>query len=698
MYIATVPNRHSPPAILIRESYRQQGKVKSRTIANITHLPVETIEAIRLSLKGEKLVASDAFDIIKSRHHGQIDAVYTAIQRLGVEKLIAPRPSKERDLVIALLIARIVQPNSKLATPRWWQTTTLPNMLDVMGADEDDLYAAMDWLLERQEAIENKMATRHLQEGGLVLYDLSSSYFEGVTCPLAAFGYNRDGKKGKLQVNYGLLTDGRGCPIAVSVFEGNTTDGKTLMPQVDMMQQRFKIKTLTLVGDRGMITQKHIDEQLRDRAGVDWVTALKKTSIQKLVKAGAVQLDLFDENNLFELMHPDYPGERLIACRNTALTARLSKKRESLLQATKRVLEKSRNTIIQGKLRGKEKIRARVNKVVGQELLSCFTFKISDEHFHFKSANKQSAADEIYAHLCKKLEKISTRIRQGKLKGKTKILASVNKLLDKKLITLFKLDVCDDHFSFSVSDETLAKQAAFDNLNNKLQQVVTLVSQGKYGGKDKIGLRVGKVIRQYKMEKHFILTLTDNDFTFRVDPNKVAAEAALDGIYIVRTSISDERLTANDTVRTYKSLSQVERAFRSFKSMGLHIRPIYHRLEDRVRGHIFLCMLAYYVEWHMKEAWRALLFSDEEQEAKTTRDPVTPAIRSDSAQLKAATKMLVDGTAVHSFQSLLHLLSTIVRNSCRTKGDGSNDSIFEITTTPDAKQRRALDLIAEIKP
>lgn len=699
MYITTVPNRNSPPAILLRESYREQGKVKNRTLANLTPLPAEALEALRLSLKGETLVvATDAFDIITSPHHGHVDAVYTAIKRLGVEKLIASRPSKERDLVVALLIARIVQPKSKLATSRWWQTTTLPNMLDLMGANEDDLYAAMDWLLERQKAIENKMATRHLQEGGLVLYDLSSSYFEGVTCPLAAFGYNRDGKKGKLQVNYGLLTDGRGCPVAVSVFEGNTTDGKTLMQQVDMMQQQFKIKALTLVGDRGMISQKHIDEQLRDRAGVDWITALKKTSLQKLFKAGAVQLELFDENNLFELCHPDYPGERLIACRNTALTARLSKKRQALLNATERVLESSRKTIAQGKLRGKEKIRARINKSIEQALRHCFTFVITDDHFHFECVHKQSAIDDIYTLLCKKLEKIGTRVSQGKLKGKTRILTSVNKLLDKKRVTFFKLDVRDDHFSFNVSNETRAKQAAFDNVDNKLQAIVTLVKQGKYGGKDKIGLRVGKVISKYKMEKHFVLTLTDNDFSFRVDADKVAAEAVLDGIYIVRTSVSDDRLTTAETVRTYKSLSQVERAFLSFKSLDLHIRPIRHRLENRVRGHIFLCMLAYYVEWHMKEAWRPLLFSDEEQGRKATQDPVAAAIRSESAQRKAATKKLEDGTEVHSFQSLLHQLSTIVSNRCRAKGAGANGVLFEITTIPDAKQRMALDLIADIKP
>jgi len=698
MYVATVPNRNSPPAILLRESYREQGKVKTRTLANLSHLPDEALEALRLSLKGEKLVvATDAFDILESRHHGQIEAVYTAMKRLGVENLIASHPSKERTLVVALLIARIVQPNSKLATTRWWHTTTLPRMLGVTAADEDDLYAAMDWFLEQQETIENKIAARHLQEGGLVLYDLSSSYFEGVTCPLAAFGYNRDGKKGKLQINYGLLTDARGCPVAVSVFEGNTTDAKTLIPQVDMMQQRFKIKTLTLIGDRGMITQKHIDEQLRDRKGVDWITALKKTSLQKLVSAGQIQLELFDEHNLFELTHPDYPGERLIACRNTALTARLSKKRESLLRATEQVLEKSRKIIIQGKLMGEEKIRVRVNKLVDKELLDCFTFKITDDHFHFEPVHKQSTLDKIYAKLCKKLEKIGARVAQGKLKGKTKILTCANKLLDEKLVALFKLDVHDDHFSFSVSDEVPAKKAAFNNLNTKLNHVVTLVGQGKYGGKDKIGLRVGKVISTYKMEKYFNLTITDNDFTFRVDPNKVEEDAVLDGIYIVRTCVSKERLTANETVRTYKSLSQVERAFRSFKSMDLHVRPIRHRLENRVRGHIFLCMLAYYVEWHMKEAWRSLLFSDEEQQAKTTRDPVAPAIRSQSAQLKAATKILVDGTTVHSFQSLLHQLSTIVRNSCRTRGVEATESLFEITTTPDAKQRVALDLIAGIK-
>ena len=700
MYIATVPNRNSPPAILLRESYREQGKVKTRTLSNLSHLPPESIEVLRRSLKGEKLIpATDAFDIIASRPHGHIEAVYTAIKRLGVENLIASRQCEERDIVIAMVVARIVQPNSKLATSRWWHTTTLPSVLCVTDSSEDDLYSAMDWLLDRQKTIEKKMAARHLREGGLVLYDLSSSYFEGSTCPLARFGYNRDGKKGKLQVNYGLLTDGRGCPVAVSVFEGNTTDGKTLIPQVDMMQQRFKIKTLTLVGDRGMITQKHIDEQLRDREGVDWITALRNTSIKKLVESGNVQFELFDEKNLFELTgHPDYPGERLIACRNPEIAKRRSKNRESLLKATSQALEKCSKTINQGKLRGEEKICARVKNVVGKELFDSFSFDITDDHFHFDVVRKQDALEKIYADICKKLKKIATKVNQGKLKGKTQISASVNKLLGKKIIDFFKLDLRDDYFSFSVTDEALAKQAAFDSISEKLNNIVVIVEQGKYGGKAKIGLRIGKVISRHKMEKHFILTITDNDFTFRVDLDKVKAESMLDGIYIIRSSVSEERLTANETVRTYKSLSQVERAFRSLKSMDLHIRPIHHRLEKRVRGHIFLCMLTYYVEWHMKEAWRTLLFSDENQELKTTRDPVAPAIRSKRAQRKATSKTLDDGTAVHSFQTLLHLLSTIVRNSCRSIGNRTNESTFEVTTTPDAKQRAALELISRIKP
>lgn len=700
MYIATIPNRNSPPAILLRESYREQGKVKTQTLANFSHLPAESIEVLRQSLKGEKLIpVTDAFDILSSRHHGQIDAVYTAIKRLGLENLIASRPCKERDIVVAMLIARIAQPDSKLATTRWWHTTTLPSIMGVDDSSEDDLYSAMDWLLDRQKVIEKKMAARHLREGGLVLYDLSSSYFEGATCPLATLGYNRDGKKGKLQVNYGLLTDGRGCPVAVSVFEGNTTDSKTLMPQVDMMQQRFKIKTLTLVGDRGMITQKHIDEQLRDREGVDWISALRNTSIKKLIESKNVQLELFDEKNLFELTgHPDYPGERLIACRNPELAKRRNKKRESLLKATKQALEKCYKTIILGKLRGKENIRTRVKKILGKEILDCFSLNISDDHFHFDILEKKEASEKIYADLCKKLKNIATKVNDGKLKGKPNVSSCVNKLIGKKCIKFFKLDLRDDYFSFSVSDDALAKQAAFDSICNNLNKILTLVELGKYGGKDKIGLRVGKVINRYKMEKHFIVTITDNDFIFRVDLDKVKAESMLDGVYIVRTSLSKKCITANETVRTYKSLSQVERAFRSLKSMDLHIRPIYHRLENRVRGHIFLCMLSYYVEWHMKEAWRPLLFSDENQELKSTRDPVAPAVRSKSAQRKAATKILDDGTIAHSFQTLLNQLSTIVRNSCRSIGDRINESTFEVTTTPDAKQRVALELVSKIKP
>lgn len=567
MYIATVPNRNSPPAILLRESYREHGKVKTRTLANLSNLPSEAIEALRQTLKGQTLVPCEqAFEAVASAHHGHVQAVLKAMQRLGFGELIASRRSPERERVVAMVAARVLEPDSKLATTRWWHLTTLPDQLGVGDADEDDLYAALDWLLERQSRIEAKLAARHLDHDAMALYDLTSSYFEGRSCPLAAFGHNRDGKKGKRQVNYGLLTNAAGVPVSVSVFEGNTGDTRTLLGQVNTVRERFGIERFVLVGDRGMITQKQVDA-LRGVDGVDWIAALRPEGIRSLVEAGAVQMDLFDERNLFELTHPDFPGERLVACRNPELAQRRRNKRASLLAATERELDKVRGMVARGRLRGA----------------------------------------------------------------------------------------------------------------------------------DAIGVRVGKGVNKYKVAKHFRLDIRDDDFDFEIDPSSVDAEAALDGVYVVRTSLSAERISAADTVRSYKQLSRVERAFRSLKGVDLEVRPIRHRCEPRVRAHIFLCMLAYYVQWHMRQAWQPLLFDDEDAAAKAVRDPVAPAERSAGARRKAQTRQLDNGDAVHSFRTLLRSLSAIVRNTCRVPGAGAEAPTFEVVTTPTAAQQRAFDLLERIK-
>ncbi len=567
MHIDIVPNRNSPPAVLLRESYREGTKVRKRTLANLSALSAAQVDAIRKTLRGETLVPlADLFEIVHSHHHGHVQAIRTAMQQLGFESLIASRPSRERDLIVAMVMARIIEPTSKLATTRWWHTTTLPDICGVADADEDDLYAALDWLITRQEHIEKKLAARHLHKGGFVLYDLSSSYFEGKTCPLAARGYNRDGKSGKLQVNYGLLTDPRGRPVAVSVFAGNTGDPKTLMPQVEKLQKTFAIEQLVLVGDRGMISQKQINA-LTQREGIDWITALRTGAIRKLVDGGHLQLGLFDERNLFEVTHPDFPGERLVACRNPQLALLRAHQRQSLLEATSRELEKVRS----------------------------------------------------------------------------------------------------------------------------------MISRGTITGKDAIGVRIGKVVDKYKMSKHLVLDIRDEGFDFHLDDDKVSAEAALDGIYVIRTSVPVPRLAADDVVRSYKMLSQVERAFRSLKTIDLEVRPIRHRLEDRVKAHIFLCMLAHYVVWHMIESWRALLFCDEDQQAKHTRDPVAPATRSRAALDKVHAKVLDDGTPVHSFQTLLKDLSSIVSNACRRPGASTaGEPTFEVVTSPNATQQRAYDLLKSI--
>jgi transposase len=552
---------------LLRRSYREDGTVKNETLGNLSHLPDDLVEIIRAALQGTTFVPlNQAFEVTRSRSQGAVEAVALTIQRLGFAALIASKPCRERDIVLAMVAARIVAPHTKLATTRWWHTTTLAEDFDVADAGEDELYAAMDWLLQRQSKIENKLASKHLQPGGLVLYDLSSSYFEGSTCPLAKRGYNRDRKRGYLQVNYGLLTDPRGCPVAVSVHDGNTSDCETFLPQVQRLRQDFGIERLVIVGDRGMISQKSIDE-IRHTDGIDWITALKSGAIRMLIDDKRVQPDLFDERNLFEFTHPEFPGERLIACRNRELAKLRAHKRQDMLQAT-----------------------------------------------------------------AKDLEKIAARVETGRLSGQ-----------------------------------------------------------------DDIGVKVGKIINKYKMAKHFDLDIKNDAFSFQRKSDSIAAETALDGIYIIRTSVSTDRMDSADCVRNYKLLVHVERAFRSLKTIDLKIRPIHHRLADRVRAHILLCMLAYYVEWHMREAWRELMFADPDQDAKKLRDPVAPARRSEAAEIKATSRQLRDGTPTHSFSTLLAELGTIVRNTCRTPNADPDAPTFDVTTISNPKQQRAFELIKSIQ-
>jgi hypothetical protein len=568
MHIDTVPNRNSRPAYLLRESYREDGRVKKRTLANLSSLPIEQIETIRRVLKGEKLgPVEDSLEIVRSRAHGHVEAVLGAMRRLGFDKLIDPKASRERTLVAAVVAGRILAPEaSKLGMTRAWANTTLGDELGLADADEDALYAAMDWLLERQEAIEKRLARRHLKAGGLVLFDLTSSYFEGVTCPLAKLGYSRDGKRGTLQVNYGLMTDDRGCPVSVSVFEGNVGDPKTLLPQVEKARKAFGLDRLVMVGDRGMISNVQVDA-LRQLDGVDWITALKSGAIAKLAEAGQLQLDLFDERNLISFTHPDYPGERLIACRNPALARLRAAKRADLIAATTRELER----------------------------------------------------------------------------------------------------------------------------------VAAMVSGGRLKGAGRIGLRAGQVANKYKVRKHFKIEIGDAVLSFKVDEASVAAEAALDGLYVIRTSAGPDAMSDAETVLNYKRLAEVERAFRTLKGTDLQVRPIRHRLETRVRAHILLSMLAYYVEWHMIEAWAPLTFKDEaEIGAARLADPVAPAERSPAALDKVRTRTLPDGTPAMSFRQLLEHLATIVRNTMQPRSARRGEAAFFLTTRPDAKQQQALDLIAAI--
>ncbi|MGB5406037.1 MAG: IS1634 family transposase, partial [Thiogranum sp.] len=625
--ISRIPNRSSPPAILLRESYRERGKVKSRTLANLSKLPGEAVSLLKRFLAGERFVSTaEAFGCVNSWQHGPVQAVRDAMKRLGFDRLISAQPCPQRDRVIAMVAARILAPESKLATTRWWDTTTLPRMLALEGSDEDALYAAMDWLLERQERIEARLAKRHLSEEALVLYDLSSSYFEGSSCPLAALGHNRDGKKGKLQVNYGLLTDDRGCPVAVSVFKGNTVDTKTLLPQVRRIQTQFGIERLAIVGDRGMISQTQIDE-LKVIPGVDWITALRSSAIHKLVEADQVQIDLFDERSHFQLTHPDYPGERLVACRNPALAERRAHKRQALLEATSRELGAIQTLLERAKLRGSEKIAQRVKKVLGPcGLTEYFTLAIDEASFSYRLRDPERAAAALLSDFEKKLEQTRVRIARATLQGRTEIEARLKSIAKQhQLDAQVVFDIGEAEFDVRIPDRNTALQRALDGFCQALERIRVLVEQGRFGGRDKIGVRIGKVINKYKVGKHFILDIRDEDFAFCIDAQKVAEEAALDGIYVIRTSVDAARMSAAEAVRSYKSLSQVERAFRSIKTVDLKVRPIHHHLEPRVRAHIFLCMLAYYVEWHMREAWRPLLFCDEDLEAKALRDPVAPA-------------------------------------------------------------------------
>jgi transposase len=703
MYVATVPNRNSPPAILLRKSYRKGGKVKTRTLSNLSHLPRHIIDLIARSLKGEQFISTTAdFEKVGSWHHGHVDAVLSAMKRLGFERLLYSRRCKERDLAVAMVVGRILEPdneqNSKLANNRWWQITTLPSILDLEGTDEDDLYAAMDWLLDRQEAIEKKLSKRHLGAGGLVLWDLTSSYFEGVTCPLAALGHNRDGKKGKLQVNYGILTDKRGCPVAVSVFPGNTLDHQTVKSQTEKIRDRFGIEQVVLVGDRGMITQKLIDNELRQIEGMDWITALKSGAIFKLVKDGRIQLGLFDEMNLAQITTPEYPGERLVVCRNPLLAKQRTLKRQALLDATKEKLEEVRAIVEGGKLRGKDKIARRLNIIVKKyKVGNGLRFTIRDDGFDLDIHDKQKAGIVVLEGAFKELERIGALVKKEKLRGEKETKEAIKKILAKyNLAPYVSVNIGQSGLDVCIEDKAVAAAAALKRVCQAIDGITSLVERGKYGGKAQIGVRVGRVVNKYKVAKHFILNIRDDGLDYHIDQDKVAAEAALDGIYVIRTSLPNEQLSAEDTVRSYKSLSQVERAFRSMKTVDLKVRPIRHHLEKRVRAHIFLCMLAYYVEWHMREAWRPLLFCDENQENKKKRDPIAPAERSAEALKKVHSKRLDDGTEVHSFQTLLKLLSQIVRIECRVQSADPDVPTFELETTPNDKQQRACELLKNI--
>jgi len=565
MYVERVPNRNSPPAVLLREATRDGKRVIKRTIANLSHWPDEQIEALRRVLKGESMVPVDeAFCVQRSLPHGHVEAVLTAIRNLGLDKLLGYRRSRERDLVVAMIVEQIIHSCSKLASTRLWHLTTLAQEMSLTDADENDLYGALDWLLSRQTTIEKKLSERHLKDGSTVLYDVSSSYYEGHKCSLARFGHSKDRKKGKPIIVYGVLTDVEGRPIAVEVYPGNTGDPATVHDQVDKLRNRFGLSRVVLAGDRGMLTQPQINT-LREYQGLGWISALRSKSIRTLVEDKHLQMSLFDEKNLAEISSPDYPGERLIACLNPLLRDQRRHKRDELLAMTEKLLE----------------------GIVRQ---------------------------------------VDSRTKKP-------------------------LDAGE------------------------------------------IGVKVGRAISRYKMAKHFKLAIEDGHLGWERNEASIDREAALDGIYVIRTSESAADLSAADTVRAYKSLAQVERLFRTLKGVDLRVRPIRHRTEDHVRAHILLCMLAYYVEWHMRKAWASLLFDDEEVEAaRKTRDPVLPAEPSASAKAKKSKHVNPAGYPVHSFGTLLEDLATCCRNRCAMISSPDGATFDQLTQRTDL-QRRALELL-----
>ncbi|MGZ6565326.1 MAG: IS1634 family transposase [Solirubrobacteraceae bacterium] len=561
MHVVTTRRRSGEAeynATLLRRSYREGGKVKKETLANLSHLPPEAIDAIRHVLRGERLMSvQDAFEIERSLPAGHVNAALVMARRLGLAGLLDPRSCRERDVCMAMILGRVIKPASKLGTVRALSRTTLGEELGVQGADEDDLYLAMDWLAKRQERIEDRLARRHLRDGEMVLYDVSSSYFEGRNCPLAKLGYSRDGKRGLPQIIYGLLCDMAGRPVAVEVFSGELHDHKTLPSQVEKLKGRFGLSRVVVVSDRGMVTEANI-ELMRAQDGVDWITALKAPTIKKLARSGVFQPSLFDEQNLATITDAkDFPGERLVVCRNPLIAAQRMRKREELLAATE----------------------------------------------------------------------------------------------------------------------------------TDLAQIAQRVVNGTLTGADQIGLAVGPAVKRYRMKKHFELAITDTTFTYQRNSGQIATEAALDGFYILRTSLSSETLAEADVVRTYKNLEQAERAFGSFKGPDLEIRPIHHHLEDRVRAHVLICMLAYYLTWHLKAAWKPLLFTDERR--PHSPDPVSKAVRSTSAQQKAQTKRTSSGQPAHSYRTLLAELATQTQNTTRLH---SHANTFEKLTQPTSLQAEALDL------
>jgi transposase len=565
MYIETVPNRKSPPAILLREGWRQGKKTLKRTLANLSHWPAQKIEALRRLLRDEPLVSpQQLFTIQQTLPHGHVQAVLGIIRKLGLATILSAKRCRERDLVVAMIAQRLLDPCSKLATTRAWHTTTLAEESGVQEATEDDLYQAMDWLLERKERIEQKLAERHLADGCLVLYDVSSSYYEGRTCPLARLGHDRDGQKGRPIIVYGVMTDAEGRPLSVQVYPGNTADPKTVVDQVEKLRQKFGLSRVVLVGDRGMLTQPQIDK-IKQHPGWGWITALTSVAIRSLVSHGALQLSLLDEKNLAEISSPDYPGERLMACYNPLLAEERGRKRRELLEATAKGL-------------------AKISKEVGRR--------------------------------------------------KKKPL----------------------------------KEA-------------------------EIAFKVGKVLGRYKMGKHFEPTIGDGSFQWKRREEAIQQEEQLDGIYVIRTSESKERLSPEATVRSSKSLSEVERAFRCLKGMELRVRPIHHRTEERVPAHIFLCLLAYYVEWHLRRAWAPLLFEDEERrEERERRDPIGPAKPSESARQKKRSHQTKDGLTVHSWETLMAELATRARVTYGLRS-GDPAPIFKQVPEPTRLQARAYELV-----